>query len=193
MGLTRDIHPDTLAALQGVFYPVLMIYLDWPDGAVRAHSGVGTIEWDGDAWLGVGEFGGIEIPAEAPGLAATQASLTLVGAPDDLFALLSAPIRNRHGEVLFAVTTEPGGNVLIGEPVSLFAGYMDAMRYRSRADDEITTSMVQVDLGSGPGARSMASVVHSYEDQIAQYPGDTAGRHLINVEAEAENLSWPAS
>ena len=34
MGLTRLIDPATLAALNGVFHPVAMIFLDWPGGAV---------------------------------------------------------------------------------------------------------------------------------------------------------------
>lgn len=191
MVLKRLIHPATLAALGGVFHPVIMVHLDWPEDQVYAHSGAGPISWDGHAWQGVGEFGEIEIPGEAPGLAASSATLSLIGAPDDLFALLSAPIRNRPGEVYVALTTEPGGNVLIGEPVPLFMGHMDAMRYRVRAEDGAITHVVQIDLGSGPGARSKSAVLHSPEDQAEKFPGDTAGRLLVNIEAEAETLYWP--
>lgn len=196
MGLTRTIHADTKAALQRVFYPIVMVHLDWPGGHVYAHSGAGTITWDGQSWLGVGKFGNIEVPGEAPGLAASQATLSLIGAPDALFDLLDAPIRNRPGEIYIALTTRPGGNILIGSPISLFSGYMDAMRYRlmsGEGDDGRTVldHVVQIDLGSGPGARSASAVLHSYEDQIAKYPGDTAGRFLINIEAETETMTWP--
>ena len=198
MGLKRAIHPATKAALQGVFYPVVMLHLDWPGGHVYTHSGAGTITWDGHNWLGVGKFGSIEVPGEAPGLAASQATLSLVGAPDALLDLLDAPIRNRPGQIYVALTTQPGGNVLIGDPISLFTGYMDAMRYRLMSDEGddgrvVVDHVVQVDLGSGPGARSSAAVLHSYEDQIEKFPGDTAGRFLINIEAEVENQRWPAS
>lgn len=194
MGLKRTIHSATKAALQGVFYPVVMVHLDWPGGHVYAHSGAGTITWGGQSWLGVGKFGGLEVPGESPGLAAPQASLTLIGDPSTLFDLLAEPIRNRPGEVYEALTTVPGGNILIGDPITLFSGHMDAMRYRLMAQEEggliVVDHVVQIDLGSGPGARSSAAVLHSYEDQIEKFPGDTAGRHLINIEAQAENLDW---
>lgn len=197
MGLMRPIHADTKAALQRVFYPIVMVHLDWPGGHVYAHSGAGTITWGGESWLGVGKFGGIEVPGETPGLAASQASLTLIGDPSVLFDLLAAPIRNRPGEVYEALTTVPGGNVLIGDPISLFSGYMDAMRYRLMSEDDggrvVVDHVVQIDVGSGPGARSSAAVLHSYEDQIDKFPGDTAGRFLINIEAEVENQQWPAN
>lgn len=197
MGLTRTIHADTKAALQRVFYPIVMVHLDWPGGHVYAHSGAGTISWGGKSWLGVGKFGGIEVPGEAPGLAASQASLTLIGDPAALFDLLTDPIRNRPGEIYEALTTVPGGNVLIGQPISLFTGYMDAMRYRLMSEEEdgrvVVDHVVQIDIGSGPGARSSAAVLHSYEDQIDKFPGDTAGRFLINIEAEVENQRWPAN
>lgn len=191
MGLKRPVHPDTLAALHGVFHPVVMVYLDWPGGAVRAHSGVGTITWGGHSWFGVGKFGEVEIPGEAPGLAASNVSLSLLGVPPAIWDTLSTPIRNRPGALWAALATKPGGNVLVGSPISLFNGHMDAMRYRLRREDGGVSHVVQVDLGSGPGARSAAAVLHSYEDQIAKFPGDTAGRHLINIEAHVENEPWP--
>lgn len=191
MGLKRAVHEDTLAALNGIFHPVLMVYLDWPGGAVRAHSGAGTITWDGHNWLGVGQFGEVEIPGEAPGLAASNVSLSLLGVPPDIWDTLEAPIRNRPGRLWVALTTQPGGNVLVGEPIDLFIGHMDAMRYRLRREDGGVSHAVQIDLGSGPGARSSSAVLHSLEDQADKFPGDTAGRHLINVEAHAENEPWP--
>lgn len=191
MGLKRPVHADTRAALDGIFHPVVMVHLDWPGGAVRAHSGAGTIAWGGQSWLGVGKFGAVDIPDEAAGLAASAVSLSLLGVPPEIWDTLAAPIRNRPGELWEALTTRPGGNILIGDPIGLFIGHMDAMRYRLRREDGGVTHAVQIDLGSGPGARSAAAVLHSYEDQIAQFPGDTAGRHLINIEAETENLTWP--
>ena len=125
----RVIHPDTLAAITaGNFCPVVMVYLDWPDGPVRVHSNIGTITWQGEEWLGLGKFGGITSPEEGMGLAQSAAGLQLIGAPDEIDAYLDSPIRGRRGEIWFGVVTERAGNVLIGEPFSIFTGYMDAMR-----------------------------------------------------------------
>ncbi len=192
MGLIRLMHPAFLAALDGVMYPVILVYLDWPGETVRAHTNGGDITWGGATWRGVGKFGEIDVPSETPGLGADSAVLSLVGAPDDLFDLLEDPILNRPGEIYVGSTTEPWGNVLIGEPTPVFIGHMDSQRYRLRVEEKKSVQVIQVDIGSGPGARSKAAVLHSYEDQMAQYPGDTAGRHVINVEAETETLTFPA-
>jgi len=192
MGLMRDVPAAMMAAIEkGDFYPIAMVYLDWPGGAVRAHSGVGDLSYDGKTWRGVGGFGGIDVPAESASLVSSTATLTLLGVPPEIFDRLDDPIRNRPGEVLFGITTEPGGHVLVSDPISMFAGYMDAMRYVIQPDGKDLIHAVQIDLGSGPNARAKASIVHSFEDQKRKFPGDTAGRNLLNLEAYATTMTWP--
>jgi len=192
--VTRTVAPAMRAALEsGFFYPVIMVFLDWPDGAVRAHSGAGTISYDGHDWLGVGEFGAISLPEEAEGLAASSASFRLLGVPDDIFARLSDPIRNRDVQVLFGCVTARAGTVLLADPVDIFSGYMDAMQYRATGQGGVTQHGVELTAATGPSARARASVTHSHEDQVAAYPSDTLFLHLINNEAEAQSLTWPES
>ena len=38
---------------------ILMVGIAWPSGTVRAHEGIGPINWNGHTWYGVGEFGRI--------------------------------------------------------------------------------------------------------------------------------------
>lgn len=192
MGLIREVPAAMMAALRSrVFFPAAMVYLDWPGGAVRAHSGVGDMTALGATWRGVGSFGGIDVPAEGAGLIAVRSTLTLTGVPPGIFDQLYDPIRNRPGRILLGVTSKPGGSVLLSDPVSLFEGQMDALRYTMRRDGEKLVHAVQLELGSGPRARAKASIVHSYEDQIRKFPGDTAGRHLMGAEASVETMTWP--
>lgn len=44
---------------QRVVRPVTFIYIDWPGGAVYAHTGVGTITYMGQVWYGLGSFADI--------------------------------------------------------------------------------------------------------------------------------------
>jgi hypothetical protein len=190
--LTRNIHPDTLAALSApVIYPIIPVFLDWPDAPVYAHSNVGPLTWDLQTWTGVGEFGGLQMPDEESGMLSKAAELRLIGVPDELDAYLDDPIRNRPGEIFFGVVTERAGNVLIGEPFSIFTGYMDAMRDVVEVEDGRKRRDVAVTLARGPSQRAFAEVFHTYEDQIRQFPGDTAGRLTINAEAEGTKLTWP--
>lgn len=172
MVLRRTIHPDLLAALQGpFFYPVIMVWLDWPENEIRVHSSVGAIPWDGHDWLGVGGFGEVVIPEEAHGMASQPAQLKLVGLPDDLDEQLEAPIRNRDGIIYFGAVTERGGNVLIGDPFPIYEGYMDAMRDIVEGSDGRLTRGVILSLAAGPSQRAFAEIYHTYEDQIRAHPG----------------------
>jgi len=190
--LKRNIDPATLAALaQPVFYPVIMVYLDWPDAPVYAHSNIGVLSWDGQDWKGVGEFGALQMPEEETGLVSQPAEIRLIGTPDEIDQYLDDPIRNREGVIYFGVVTERAGNVLVGEPFEIFNGYMDAMREEVEVEDGRIRRDVSISLAGGPSQRAFADVFHTYEDQKRRFPGDTAGRLTINAEAERDKLTWP--
>lgn len=184
--VSRNIHPDTMAAIvAGNFCPVCMVYLDWPEGPVYAHSNVGTINWQGNDWLGLGKFGGITSPEERKGMAQAKAQLQLIGAPDEMDDYLDSPIRNRRGEIWFGVVTKRAGNVLIGEPWRNYIGYMDAMRDTLQAGEKELVRMITIDIANGPSQRLAASLYHTDEDQRLAHPDDSFGRLLINAERRA--------
>lgn len=190
--VTRNIHPDTMAAISaGGFAPVVLVYLDWPDGLVRMHSNVGTISFGGNDWTGVGPFLNVQAPEEAQGLAQSVASVQLVGAPDELDAYLDAPIRGRMSEIWFGVVTERAGSTLIGQPFRIYAGYMDGLVEGGRSENGDFVRIVTVEVANGPSQRLSASLYHTDEDQRRQHPADTAGRLVINTERRYERLTWP--
>lgn len=192
MGLRRDIDPALVAAIsRSVWYPILFVHLDWPGSAIRAHSGVGSITFDGHVWSGVGRLGSISSETESVGLTAASVTLEMTGLPPEVLEEAQQPIRNHPGEIYIGATTEAAGNVLIGQPYLFVSGYMDALRCTVRRENGDVEHGVQIDLGVGPSARAVAAVLHSAEDQGAKYPGDTAGRHLIEVEARTQVLRWP--
>lgn len=205
MGLTRAIDPATLAALAGPFNAVLLAHIDWPDAPVHAHTGVGNISWDGQTWTGVGPLGDVDIPAEAlAGIVTSEAILTLAGVPADLDGLIDDVIRNRAVDLWFAVVAgRPGGhdgaqatgdgNTIIGTPAWLFSGTIGGLDLDDTAVDGGVEHSARITVGTGPGARSMASISHSDEDQRRHYPSDTAGRHVIMAQARAQKLTWPAN
>jgi hypothetical protein len=194
MALTRGIGSALLAEIsKSAWFPILLVHLDWPGGAVRVHSGVGSITWGGFTWGGVGAAGRIETPGEGISGTAGRATLTLFGAPADLLTQADAQIRNRPGAIYLGAVTQPAGNVLVGDPIAMFEGFMDALRFTIGGEGDVIEHALQLDLGSGPSMRQMAAILHSNEDQSLRYPGDTAGRHLINIEARVSTLRWPAS
>ena len=190
--LRRGVDASMLAALSAdVIHPVALVWLDWPGGAVRVHSNLGDILWAGEVWRGVGNLGGISLPEESGGLASVEATLQLVGATEEVFERVEDPIKNHPGRILMGVTTERGGNVLIGQPTGLFVGAMDSSRAVVTGADGELEHGIEVTVGSGPGARSIASIYHSPEERARVAPGDTAGRHVINALTRVETQRWP--
>lgn len=193
MDLMRNVSAGLMGAISGpYFYPVVMVWLDWPDGAVRAHSGSGTISWGGHLWHGVGNFGSIEAPEETLSGVPVEFSLSLVCDLPELAAYADARVRQRPGAIWFGATTTAGGNVLVGDPAELCYGTMDTLVLAVDSDDGNLDYRLTVGCATGPGYRSMAAINHSHEDQSRKYPGDTAGARLMQLMSKAAVTLWPA-
>jgi hypothetical protein len=188
--LKRGLSAATLTALAGTFYPAAMVYLDWPGGAIRVHSGVGTISWSSQSWLGVMDYGGIEIPPEALSGVPGRTVLTLAVAATDVDTVMAADVRNIEAVIYSAVTTARGGATLVGEPFVMFSGYVDGIVEQFDAGGGNARTTIRLEVGSGPGMRSIGAVTHSEEDQKRRYPTDTIGRLLIRAQDKAIRTTW---
>jgi hypothetical protein len=193
MILSRGIDGTLLTEIsKPVVHPVVLVNLDWPSGEVWAHSNRGTITWDGQDWLGVGDFASFAVPEEAAGLVPGQASITIVGTLGDVLASLDEQVKNRRAAIYSGAVTVAAGNTLVGTPFKAFGGYMDGTLFRLDVDEAgKQVYALQLTLGSGPGARLGASITHSFEDQQAAYPTDTAGRHTQFAVPGLRSLTWP--
>lgn len=195
MDLTRGTPPALLAALSGpFFYPVVLADIDWPGARLRAHSGAGDITFNGQTFVGVGKFGEVGLPGEAMAGVPEEFTMSITCDMPELAGYADTVIRGRYGAVYLGATTAAGGNSLIGA-VDVISGTCDGMALRTEVEDEDGSVTVYytltVTFSTGPSMRSMASAAHSYEDQIRAYPGDTAGRHLIVAQTDAQTTQWP--
>lgn len=195
MDLTRGVPSALLTAISGpFFFPVVMAHIDWPGAPLWAHSGRGNITWNGQTWLGVGKFGSVDIPEEVAAGIPTEFSMMLVSDFPDLEAYTNTAIKGAAAAVYMGAVTERGGNSLIGA-VEVSSGTADGMgmTVETVSDDGRVETMfgLRVTIATGPSYRSLASIAHSHEDQSRQYPGDTAGRHLMFAQSLAEKTWWP--
>ncbi len=192
MELKRAIHADTLTAIAGQFHPVSAIDLEWPGGNIRVHSGVGNLAWDSRTFLGVGHYGDLSMPSEEGGIVPPEAAISILGTAEDLFADAADAERNAMAQIYFGLVTEPAGNTLIGDLIDIYTGHLDAAVVPIAEENEFgLTHRLQLSFKSGPGARSRADFVHSFEDQARAFPGDTAGRHVIGAWQQALVTKWP--
>ncbi|WP_299072905.1 hypothetical protein [uncultured Paraglaciecola sp.] len=76
--IDRGFSHDAITALQQSEVAVLLfVDIDWPGGRVRAHTGLGTRTFQGQDYIGVGEFGGVSEVVEAANNSPNQIRLTL--------------------------------------------------------------------------------------------------------------------
>lgn len=189
MALSRGIPGAMLAALASpVIYPVLMVDLDWPSGRVRAHSGRGVLSYGGHSWAGVGPFAEVRLPGDSNGFAAQKGFIRIVGDLSDLFDANEEEVKNRTAQIYSGVLSGRAGSALAADPVMQFNGHMSGTLIEG---DEVGQHWLTLSLGSGPGARISARANHSHEDQSAEFPGDTAGRHTALAGPNAAKLVWP--
>ena len=145
MGLSRNLDPQLLSTLSGTFNPITLVSVDWPTAPVYTHSGIGDISFNGETWLGLGKYGGISIPSEDFSLVNTKATLSVAGNLVDILSELNADPRNSDVLIYFGVTTEPAGNVLIGEPTLIFSGYVDSVDFTlSKEGTDLNSSLLHL-------------------------------------------------
>jgi len=192
MDLKRPVDPTWHEGIkQEVFYPVTMVRIDWPDEVVEVHTGAGDISFDGGTFLGTminGEhFGTISVPPEASGLVATEITLTLYGPYEELLLRLNPAAVGRKVEVWLGITTEAGGNVLIGEPERVFVGSISGDALPAPTSGQMTALMIMAK--SGSHGRVKGAITHSNEDQQSRYPNDTGFER--NARASAYRAAHP--
>lgn len=182
MGLKREINEDLLAALAGPFHPVTLLYVDWPDAPVRVHSGVGTITWGGEDWIGIAGVpdSAITLPDEGATLAMVEGTLRIGGDPALIDEYLgdAGAARNRAVQMHFGAVTARAGTTLIGAPFDAFTGKIGGVTSEEAWQGDTAMGAIEVQFPSGPSQRSIASATHSYDDQRRVDPDDTAGRWL---------------
>lgn len=187
MALEREVDPLTLVALGGVFYPVIMVRIDWPDGEVYANTNSKTITWDANSYTGVSFLGSLEIPEETGGIVTAEASLTIAGYLENLLDTTEINSRNRQVNIYVGLTTKVDGDTLVGDPVEIFSGYLDENELIDAPSGNNRSHTLKYGISSGPSARASASINHTYEDQIGKYVGDTLFRHVIHAIARVNN------
>jgi hypothetical protein len=115
--------------------------LDFASGHVRAHDGIGTLSWGGNDFLGVGQFGGIEIAEESIDLIAMPLRMKLSGVDASLLSTAMDEAYQGRSATLYFGLVDVSTDQLIDTPEVLWEGMMDQMSVvLSEGRGEITVS-----------------------------------------------------
>ena len=164
---------------------VTLVHMDFVSGDVYANDSVITIPYGGNDYLGVGDLGSVDVPAESAGLQANALTLSLSGIPSNYIAISFDPseYRNRAATVYLALL-DVDSHQLINDPVILFKGKMDTMAVERGETCTITVTVQSplVDWQRNNVRR------YTHEDQLAEYPNDL-GLEFVARSADAQ-IRW---
>jgi hypothetical protein len=144
-----------------------MARLDFASGIVAANTGVSTIPFGGDDYLGVGTFGDVSPVSESVASKPYSISLTLSGVPAALISVtLNEQYQGRDAKIFLAMLDSE--HQLIADPVLLFRGRIDTMDMV--IGETATISMtVQSRMADWDKPRVRR---YNHEDQIVNHPTD---------------------
>ncbi len=146
---------------------IILVELDFSSGTSRWHSGVGTVEFGGNEFYGVGVLGRISNVNETIDAQPARVSLELSGVPQELVAISLADDYQGRGAKIWMSLYDTAAEV-VDNAVLVFSGTMDTMS-ASVGDTGTITVSLESRLADFLRPRVRR---YTHEDQQLDYPGD---------------------
>lgn len=138
----RSLTPDTIAQLtSSVIRPIFLVSLAFANETVYVWSGVGTLSWNGQSWLGIGDLGKISAISETTAVEAQGITLVLSGFDSNLLSESMTQITTGGAATVYFGFLSATGTV-IDNPIIAYSGMMD----QSQIKMGTTTSTITIDV-----------------------------------------------
>jgi hypothetical protein len=174
------------AALSEDLTWILFASIGTTTGPIYLWTGMGSVVWNSQTWLGMGEFCNITSVPESCDISANGIKLALSGVPSSMILDAYTALQQGLPATLYLGAMDLDGNIIV-DPFPCFMGRTDAVDIVDGGETSTVTLGCEsrmIDL-QNPRFRD-------YEDACQQqyYPGDTGFRY---VPAIADiNLVWGA-
>lgn len=181
--MSRGLSANNLAAVNAShLHEVILVKLDF-DTPVYAHSGIGTISFGGDAYLGVGDFGGVTDSKESELLSPLSLTLQLSGV--DAAYIAEALDSGNYGDVvtLYMGYRQDDGT-LVADPWVIWRGTYEFADI-AIGEANVVSITLQHDLAVLKEANGSK---FSDEDQQGKYAGDLGFEFI--ADAVSARLLW---
>lgn len=167
--MARDLTGPVGAAMAATnCRPVIFFEGEFASGTVRLWSEVGTMEWNGQSWTGLGSLTKISTIEESADVQARGIAVELTGIPRAMIEVaLNEARQGKPGKVWIGVFDD--NNRLIANPYLAFSGRLDVpeiARDGTSGRIKITYESRLIDL-ERPRERR-----YTHEDQQIDYAGD---------------------
>lgn len=183
--MARDLAAGVITEVDAAtLRPVLFYEGVFTGGTLRLWSGVGTISWNSQSWVGAGNLLGISDITETADLRAEGITLSLSGLSSTTIAIALAQARlGLAGSVWFGVMTAAGA--VIADPYLAFKGKLDVPTIEDNGDTCVISVSYEhqlVDL-ERPRIRRF-----THEDQQIDHPGDLGFEYMSGLQEQV--LEW---
>lgn len=123
--MSRDLTVAAQAALAaGNVQPIVLYEGEFSAGTLRLWTGLGTVSWNGQNWLGAGQLLGMSSIQETTEVRAAGVTVSLSGMPGTLISLVLAQARQgKAGRVYLGLLDSAGA--IIADPYQAFVGRLD--------------------------------------------------------------------
>lgn len=164
--------------------PITLVDCEFSTGHIYVWSGIGSIPWNSQTWVGLGKFGGISPLPETTEVRADGVQLSLSGIPSDLVTHALEEIRQGKACLVYFGCLDESGNV-IADPFKAFAGRTDTANIDEGGDTSTIVINVEnslIDL-SKPHERR-----YTHDDQQIDFPGDLGFQFVPSL--QEKNVVW---
>lgn len=163
---------------------VTFAMLDFASGILRVHNSIGTYTWGGFDWLGVGDFGEVSRLEEGADVSPYGIVLTLSGLDTSLSSVaLTEDYFRRPAEIYVAALSE--ADVLLGDPLLMWSGYMDVMSVSAGDDQNAVTINCESELQDFDTASNLK---YTTQSQQRFFTGDLFFDFLPEI--EGAKIRW---
>ena len=174
--MSRDIAAANLTEINAAhLHQIVMVKLEF-DTPLYVHSGIGTIVYDSNSYLGVGQFGNISNMTETEILRPTSLTLTLSGVDSNL--ITEALDSGDYGDtVTIYLGYRQDDGTLVADPLLLWRGFFEFASI-SQGDQSVVSITVQHDLAilnETDGSR------FTDEDQQVRFSGDVGFEFIADM------------
>ena len=174
-----------VSALQSsILRPAIFCEMLFRDGWVYMWTGLGSIDWDGKTWLGIGSLASVSPIEEGSTLEARGITLGLSGIDLDLLAKILGEYGTRLPVTLYLMLFDGSGS-FIPNPITAWSGMMDQPTISvdgSSASISIACENKLAEMNMAMDRR------YTNEDQQIDHPGDR-GFEFVNLIQQVQ-INW---
>ena len=180
----REIHADTLTHIAGrVVTPSVFVQVEFPSATFRGWTGLGSILWNGQTWLGTGQVMQVSPAIETTDGSAQGYTITLSGLDSTTLSdFIDDEWFNSVVTVWLGFTED---RVVVSDPVQIFGGYLND----GTLDDNGKTATIKLECES----RLIDQIKprqwrYTDSDQQDLYAGDLGLQFVHRI--QDQKISW---